>query len=270
MEICGGIEPVERSLATPGLDIWIFSQPFQGEDRGGDVYYVTVCGGGIITRLAVADVSGHGSSVAEFSSTLRALLRKNINQKSQKRVVESLNREFGETARLRRFATSVVMTYLASTRRLSISNAGHPRPLHYRAAHGSWTLLPEVDDEGGSANLPLGLDEETRYHTFELQLAHGDLVLVYTDALIEAASASGSLLGVTGLLEAAREVDMRDATPQAVGRAVWQKVARYRQTEAADDDATLLVLLHTGSGPRRLSLSEKVDVYAKVFGIKPV
>jgi serine phosphatase RsbU (regulator of sigma subunit) len=270
MEIWGGIEPVERSLATPGLDIWIFSQPFQGDDRGGDVYYVTLCGGGLITRLAVADVSGHGSSVAEFSSTLRALLRKNINQKSQKQLVESLNREFGEMARLRRFATSVVMTYLASTGGLSISNAGHPRPLHFRAADGCWSLIPEVDDAAGSANLPLGLDEETRYHTFELQLARGDLVLLYTDALIEAADGSGSLLGPTGLLQAARELDMTDATPAAVGRALWQKVARYRQAEAADDDATVVVLLHTGSGPRRLSLAEKVDVYAKVFGIKPV
>ena len=88
MEIWGGIEPVERTVATPGLDLWVFSQPFQGDEQGGDVHYVTLCGGGVITRIVVADVSGHGSSVAEFSSSLRALLRKNINQKSQKRLVE--------------------------------------------------------------------------------------------------------------------------------------------------------------------------------------
>lgn len=132
MEIWGGIEPVERSVSTPGLDLWVFSQPYRGEDRGGDVHYVTLCGGGLITRLVVADVSGHGSAVAEFSSTLRSLLRKNINQKSQKRFVESLNREFAEMAQLRRFATTVVITFLASTGKLSISNAGHPRPLLFR------------------------------------------------------------------------------------------------------------------------------------------
>ena len=67
MEIWGGIEPVERTVSTPGLDLWVFSQPFQGDEQGGDVYYVTLCGGGLITRIVVADVSGHGSSVAEFS-----------------------------------------------------------------------------------------------------------------------------------------------------------------------------------------------------------
>src|ERR1700677_4920660 len=94
MEVGGGCEPVERTVATPGLDLWVFSQPFGGDDQGGDVYYVTLCGGGLITRIVVADVSGHGSSVAEFSSSLRSLLRKNINQKSQNRLVERLNRQF--------------------------------------------------------------------------------------------------------------------------------------------------------------------------------
>ena len=80
---------------------------------------MTLCGGGLITRIVVADVSGHGSSVAEFSSTLRSLLRKHINNKSQARLVERLNQEFAEMARLRRFATAVVATYLTSTDELS-------------------------------------------------------------------------------------------------------------------------------------------------------
>jgi serine phosphatase RsbU (regulator of sigma subunit) len=269
MEIWGGIEPVERSISTPGLDLWVFSQPYRGEDRGGDVYYVTLCGGGVITRLVVADVSGHGSAVAEFSSTLRGLLRKNINQKSQKRLVESLNREFGEMAQLRRFATTVVITYLASTGRMSISNAGHPRPLLFRAVENRWSLLREFDDERGSSNLPLGLEEETRYHTFGLELARGDLVVLYTDALSETADPSGALLGETGLLQSARELDSL-ASPATVGKALLQKIARYRRTASAEDDATLLVLFHNGAGARRLSLGEKLDVYAKVFGLKPV
>jgi Stage II sporulation protein E (SpoIIE) len=68
-------------------------------------------------------------------------------------------------AQLRRFATSVVMTFLASTRKLAILNAGHLRPLLFRAVEKAWSLLPALDGLRGSANLPLGLDEETRYHT---------------------------------------------------------------------------------------------------------
>src|SRR5262249_52195841 len=154
--------------------------------------FVTLCGGGVITRVVVADVSGHGSSVAEFSSMLRALLRKHINHKDQSRLVGRLNQEFAEMARLRRFATAVVATYLTSTDELSVSNAGHPRPLHYRAEDGTWSaLVPEAAGPGQLANLPLGIDDETHYAEARLRLGRGDLVVYYTDALIEAADGSG-------------------------------------------------------------------------------
>src|SRR5690349_19404791 len=94
MEIWGGSDAVETSLISPGLDTWVYSRPFEGADEGGDVYYVSLCGGGIITRLIVADVSGHGAEVSEVSRALRTLMRQNINNKSQARLVKALNRQF--------------------------------------------------------------------------------------------------------------------------------------------------------------------------------
>jgi phosphoserine phosphatase RsbU/P len=271
MEIWGGIEPVERTVATPGLDLWVFSQPYGGDEQGGDVYYVTLCGGGLITRIVVADVSGHGSSVAEFSSSLRALVRKNINQKSQKRLVERLNRQFADMAEMQRFATALVVTYLASTDRLSVCNAGHPRPLFYQASDGTWSFLTPRDgsrDDGG--NLPLGLDETTRYQTFDLTLGPGDVAVLYTDALTEAADPSGKLLGEAGLLAIAAELDLASSSPGAIGSTLLSAVGRHRGPASADDDVTMIVLHHNAAGPRRLSVAQKVDVYAKVFGLKSV
>ncbi len=141
MEIRGGNRVVEEVFETPGLDVWLSSTPFESATNGGDVYYVSVCGGGVITRLVVADVSGHGAHVAGFSHTLRELMRKNINTKSQTRLVQALNREFGAAAESQLFATAVVATYLATKKTLTICNAGHPRPLWYRAARGEWVWL---------------------------------------------------------------------------------------------------------------------------------
>ncbi len=239
--------------------------------QGGDVYYVTLCGGGVITRIVVADVSGHGASVAEFSASLRGLLRKNINQKSQERLVESLNRQFSEMADMRRFATALVITYLASHDRLSICNAGHPHPLYYRARDRAWSLLAEpASSEINEGNLPLGLDDETRYQTFDVDLGRGDLLAFYTDALSEAADTGGKLLGETGLLEAARRLDVSDSSPGIIGPALLQTVERHRGHRAAEDDVTLIVLHHNASPTPRLTLGEKVHVYAKVFGLEPV
>jgi phosphoserine phosphatase RsbU/P len=271
MEIWGGIEPVERTVTTPGLDAWIFSRPFEGDEQGGDVYYVTLCGGGLITRIVVADVSGHGASVAEFSLALRALVRRNINQKSQRRLVQQINRQFTEMADLRRFATAVVATYLASTNRISVCNAGHPRPLFRRAADGDWSLLtPTNEDDQGAGNLPLGLDEETRYQMFDVALEPGDLLVFYTDAFIEAADSDGNLLGESGLLNVMRGVDSSDRDPAAIGTALLKAVASYRRDRSADDDMTMIVVHHNAGDSPRLSLGQKLDVYAKVFGLKAV
>jgi phosphoserine phosphatase RsbU/P len=271
MEIWGGFEPVRRSVATPGLDLWVFSQPFGGDEQGGDVYYVTLCGGGLITRIVVADVSGHGSTVAEFSSSLRSMLRKNINQKSQNRLVERLNRQFAEMAEMQRFATALVITYLASMDRLSVCNAGHPRPLFYHASEGTWSFLaPRVGGRDDGGNLPLGLDEATRYQTYDLTLGPGDLVVLYTDALTEAADPSGKLLGESGLLAIAAELDLTTPSPVAIGSALLSAVEGHRGPASAEDDVTLIVFHHNASGPRRLSAAEKIDVYAKVFGLKSV
>ncbi len=272
MEIRGGNRAAEHALQTPGLDLWIFSEPYHGEKAGGDVHYVSLCGGGIITRLIIADVSGHGESVDGFSVALRSLMRRNINSKSQARLVEALNVQFSELAQLRRFATAVVATYLATTDRLTISNAAHPRPLWYRASERSWSLLTHASGQvarpAPGSNLPLGVDEATAYEQFEVDLGAGDLVVIYTDALMEAMGPDRTMLGESGLLELAGELG--PALPETFGRRLLAAVGSFRGAEPADDDVTLLVLHHNGGPPRHLSVGEKLDVYAKVFGLRAV
>jgi len=267
MEIFGGSSAREERVSTPGLDAWIFSAPYEDAADGGDVHYLSLCGGGVITRLILADVSGHGLEVAEVASALRSLMRKNINSKSQTRLVGALNRQFGEMAQLRRFATAVVATYLGTRQTLTVCNAGHPRPLIYRAASQAWAVLTPEVASAGAGNLPLGIDGETPYEQFAVTLGKGDLVLVYTDALTEAqASDDGPLLGEEGLLALVRDLPVGD--PSELGRELLSAVARHRGDRPAGDDTSLVVLRHTADGPRRLSIGEKLDVYAKVFGLR--
>ena len=264
MEISGGSQAVEEAVTTPGLDAWVYSRPYAGAANGGDVHYVSLCGGGVITRLIVADVSGHGEAVARVSASLRALMRKEINTKSQTRLVRELNRQFAGLVQLQLFATAVVATYLATQRRLTVCNAGHPRPLWYRAAAGEWGVLDRSHGELG--NLPLGLDDETPYDQFAVTLGRHDLVLFYTDALIEAEDPSGAPLGEAGLLGLAGTLDITD--PGGLGPALLAAVETHRAGLPAADDMTLVLLHHNAGGPRRPSLGEKLDVYAKVFGLK--
>ena len=274
MEIWGGSHAVESEVKMPGLDAWVYSRPFEGADRGGDVHYVSLCGGGLITRAIVADVSGHGLAAGEMSLKLRDIMRKFINSKSQTRMARALNKEFAEQAKLSRFATAVIASFRAARDRLTICNAGHPRPLWYRADKKEWFILSaELADADHvrpqhALNLPLGLDNESTYDLFSIVLSKGDLVLLYTDALTESEDASGRMLGEPGLLDIARTLD--SSHPQGVGAGILDGIARQHGGKGSDDDLTLLVLHHTAGPKRRPTLGEKLDVYAKVFRLKRV
>jgi sigma-B regulation protein RsbU (phosphoserine phosphatase) len=224
----------------------------------------------VITRNVLADVCGHGASAAEFSLSLRSLLGKNINNKSQKRLVEQLNRQFTEMTGLQRFATALVATYLAPKDRLSLCNAGHPRPMHFRARLAIWSLLEGNVNDGNGSNLPLRLDETTMYQTFDIALGLDDVILFNTDALTEATDSAGKLLGEAGFLEAARGLELSDTLPSAIESALLDAVADYQQHRRSDDDVTLIAVHHNASPSPRLSLLQKLHIYAKVFGLKSV
>src|SRR2546428_5497803 len=79
MEVWSGSQLTERSVEFGGLDAWVYSKPFGNAQRSGDVYYASSCATGRITRLLLADVAGHGTSVAAAAADLRLLMRRFVN-----------------------------------------------------------------------------------------------------------------------------------------------------------------------------------------------
>jgi serine phosphatase RsbU (regulator of sigma subunit) len=244
-EVWGGNAAIDTAVTMAGLDAFVYSRPYRGEAAGGDVHYVSSCATGRIARLLVADVSGHGVQVAEVGDALRRLMRRFMNYVDQSRLVEGINVEFTKLAELGRFATAVVATYWIPTDELVLTNAGHPRPLIYRARERAWSVLERAATHPG-ANIPLGIAESSYEHLIA-RLDPGDLVLIYTDSLVEAKREDGRLLGEAGLLELLRAVDVGSPArliPEllaAVGRACPGDIA---------DDVTALLIRPTGRKPR--------------------
>lgn len=263
MEIWSGNKFVESTAKSPGLDIWIYSQPFQGESRGGDVHYLSLCVGGIVTRLVLADVSGHGNKVADTSLILRKLLRRYMNAKKQNRLAAELNREFSTAEQNGRFATAILMTYLNDRKRLVLTNAGHPRPLFYRKRIGQWRFLDSEPAESERAdNLPFGVQDSTLYQSTEIVIETDDLLLLYTDAFSESCNAEGKQLGEDGLLA------LIESTPTATsfdqfGREVLTAIRAYSDGASCDDET--LMVIRFGHGRRSTGILERSRGYAKVL-----
>jgi serine phosphatase RsbU (regulator of sigma subunit) len=269
MDIWSGNRSVENEVSTPGMDLFLSSEPYHGESRGGDVHYVSLCAGGVVTRLILADVSGHGEAVDGVSQDLRRLMRRVMNSKSQARLVRDLNREFTQLARAGWFATAIVATYLSARNRFIICNAGHPRPLWFRLAARSWSFVnSDLVESGRVTNLPLGFDESTEYQQFELQVADGDLVVLYTDGLTETIQDDETLLGEAGLLEIVSAIPTADTN--AFGRTLVQRLRNSRGNRLNEDDVTLLVLKFVAAHRRSPGVLEKLNAYAKVLGIRAI
>jgi serine phosphatase RsbU (regulator of sigma subunit) len=246
MEVWGGNTSVDSGVIMAGLDVWLYSRPYQDSSAGGDVHYVSTCATGRINRLLLADVSGHGAGVAELAAQLRGLMRSYINFIDQIEFVRSMNRRFVALSGAAQFATALVMTFFAPNNHLSLCNAGHPPPLLYRADRGRWSLLEHdlPQQRGGNDNFPLGIEDLGGYAQFEIRLRVGDLVLCYTDSLIEASDAAGVLLGPRGLLSIVQKLDLTDP-----GRLIPELLARVQALDAANlagDDLTLLVFRPNG------------------------
>ena len=278
MEIIGGNHETTNAVSSPGLDIWVDSRPFEG-NVGGDVHYFSMCGSGRVTRLAVADVSGHGAGMDETAKSLRKLMRKHINLLDQTRFARAINREFTLQDASEHFATVLLVTYFAPTDHLIICNGGHPPPLWFSSRLGQWRLLhQETPDTGPSireakgtyllrpvANLPLGVIEPTHYYQFAVKLEKGDLVLVYTDGLIEARNPRDEQLGEDGLLHLMEGINPRD-TPQVIP-SLLEELTAWRGGVPRDDDQTLVLLHHNASDPPKITVGQALKTVAKMLGL---
>ncbi len=245
MVVWSGSQLTESGVEFGGLEAWVYSKPFGDASHGGDVYYASSCATGRITRLLLADVSGHGSSVADTATRLRTLMRQFVNRLDQAEFVRLLNNQFTEMSKDSTFATAIVTTFFAPTGRLTVCNAGHPRPLIYRAAERQWSLLSAADRTAPDVrNVPLGLIALAEYEQFDVELRPGDCLMCYSDALIESNDADGEPLGEAGLLEMVR--GLGDPGAHELTDALLKEVAARDPASLSDDDVTVMVVRANG------------------------
>jgi len=226
------------------------------------VYYASSCATGRISRLLLADVAGHGNSVAAIAADLRILMRRFVNRLDQAEFVRLLNQQFAAHSQQGSFATAVVTTFFAPSRRLNVCNAGHPRPLLYRVGQGQWNFL-EHDGSAtpaGPRNMPLGILDLTEYDQFDVELEPGDCLLTYTDALIESRDADGEMLGEAGLLRIMRLLGTVE--PQTLIDTLLKEIAERFPENLSEDDVTLLLVRANGTD-LNFSFKEKFGAFTR-------
>jgi sigma-B regulation protein RsbU (phosphoserine phosphatase) len=248
LELRGGNRTALYEAQLPGLNAWVACTPLPPASSGGDLYYLSVCSRGSVSRVALADVAGHGEAVSTLAGRLRDTLREHADHWDQSALIRQLNESFLKISSAGRFATAVLISHYAETGELLFTNAGHLPPLWYHAASREWTFLQETTPYAREiADLPLGLIAGTEYTQTAVQLAPDDLLLLYTDGVSEAMDDRGEQLGLDRLLQMSAGLPTDSAA--AAGEALLADLARFRRSEPASDDETVVALYrHSGSG----------------------
>jgi sigma-B regulation protein RsbU (phosphoserine phosphatase) len=237
-EIWGGNRTFHGPIELPGLRGVLFSQPCASA-RGGDVHYLSVCGSGLISRACLADVTGHGESVAAISQTMHDLLLRSVNRMDERKVLRRLNLRLSKLND-GSFTTAAALTYFPPTRRLSISYAGHEPAWYYDASSQRWSLL-ELTQRKGLFDIVLAADPRTRYTRRVRRVAIGDRLLMLTDGVLEAPGEAGELFGRERLASVLQTA--HDLAPQALILAIIEELREHTNgTPLHHDDVSILIL----------------------------
>lgn len=240
-EVWGANSSVARSVELPGLRAWVYSAPIEMDHDGGDIHYLSVCEAGVLCRIALADVSGHGPVVRVAADHLLGLMRRHINAHAQREFLHELSDALHKTGEDVTFATAVAIGFDSSSGQLVFTNAGHPPPLWYHSAERRWTLLqPPSADVSRAIGLPLGIDFfGSAYEDAVIDFDIGDLLICYTDGLSEAEDPTGRQFG-ENLMGVACALPV--AAPMDTGATLLGLIDAFRRGEPVCDDQTLIVL----------------------------
>lgn len=197
-------------------------------------------------NIIIADVSGKGVSAAMHTSAARMIFRTaSMLGYQPAQILQEMNRSmFPDLTRTEMFITAQVVQVDMEQGMLISASAGHTEALRYRSSSESIERLP-------TTGLPIGVDIASEIHQTEILLKPGDMVMLYSDGVTEAANSEGKLFGMERLLDLVRRF-AREASATIVKETV-EKIRIFSDDMPLADDLTLIVL---SACPRTLQREE--------------
>ena len=186
--------------------------------------------------LVVGDASGKGVAAALMIASVQSSLRTAalFTGNDLPTLVKIVNLQAHASSLADRYATVFYGIFDGATRTLRFVNAGHTPPIVLRR-NGSIDTL----ETGGA---PIGMFPDSSYEEGAVQLDPGDVVITYTDGVVEAANQSGEEWGVQRLLKAiAAWARLGTENAEHLVRSIFNSMDEFSRG-CQTDDATLAVL----------------------------
>jgi sigma-B regulation protein RsbU (phosphoserine phosphatase) len=231
-------QTVQRALLPqqvpeiPGLELAAFSRPAQ--IVGGDYFDFFQFRDGA-HGLAIADVAGKGMSASLLMASVQAGLRTLVPaNESPVEVLQYLNHLFCHNIHFTTFVTLFLGCFDQATRTLTYSSAGHNPPLIFRNQENAQDPISWLQPTGAA----IGLIEESQFRAESVSLLPGDILLLYTDGVTEAANLQGEQFGTERLGAFVRQESSLPA--KDLVRALRGVLQEFTGGQPLADDTTII------------------------------
>jgi sigma-B regulation protein RsbU (phosphoserine phosphatase) len=235
---------------------------------GGDIYdFIDYGGGGNALyktsqrkRIAIVlgDVSGKAAPAALYAALVSGILRSlTVRHLPPADLLAELNNQLQERKLDSQYVTMLMALWNDEKRTLQIANAGSVQPLYVtnsstgpladakRVVKAVKDCAPDpgftistVQTEG----FPLGLFPDAQYEELTLATRLGDVLIFFSDGIVDAENADGEMFGTDRLTAVLREHPSVCHSAQATVDAILAAVAAFQAGTAHFDDETLVVL----------------------------
>lgn len=229
IETAAAVQKDFNSEISSGKQVGFVSFPFKR--LNGDFYNIIKQGSK--KMVTIADISGKGIPAAiQTSLMIGAIEHVNLEQEKPDQVVQFINRMFSKYSKSEHFMTLFTMIYDEETGILQYCSAVHEPSLLYNKETDKFDLL----ETKGAA---IGFFKEAKFETKTIQLSKGDIVVLYTDGLIEdRQKLEGDLL--EDLMDAIRKANLT-LPADTLSKQLVDEVEKHRQGPI-HDDRTVIVL----------------------------
>ena len=246
-DVWGGNQDADTEVDSGSLLASIHASSCDG-GKGGDIHFVGICKGCVLTRVAIADVVGHGRSVSAVGSYMYEALKAHLCDPDSSSILTEVN-TIAHRKGLGAMTTAIVVAYDATRQEFHVSRAGHPSALIKRADDPCWSLPtaePIAMAGRGPVGLPLAIQADAIYTEELVPARTGDRLFIYTDGVTEAMGPERELFGEDRLR---RVLDGNaDAPLPELKAAVLDSIRLHTGGRMTHDDVTL-VAMEVGTCP---------------------
>lgn len=223
--------PPKLLPTIPGLSLGSFQRIADG--ICGDYYDIIPARKDRIS-FVLADVAGKGMTSLMVMVMLRAMLRLTVNTtQSAATILSWANRGIASETTIDHFASVALINYDGEQKKIQIATAGATPILLYHAATGEMEKISQMSD-------PVGVEKKTEYQDKDFAVETDDIIITYTDGVIEAPNSRGLQYSKERLLEVI--VNNKHLSGKEIAEHVKTDILKFTGVDNQHDDQTLLII----------------------------